>query len=191
MKAQVTIALKTFAMLTVVTGVVYPLLVTGISQVLFNDKANGSIITVNGKGIGSKLIGQPFTGDKYFWPRPSAIGYNPALSGASNLGPTSHKLNTLVEGNKTHFIKKNGLNSATSVPAEMATASASGLDPHISEAAALLQVDRIARARGFDTRKRMLVINLIGKNARQTGFAACTGRYVNVLALNLELNKLQ
>lgn len=190
MKTQIAIALKAFAVLTIITGVVYPLLVTGISQVVFNDKANGSIVAVNGKSVGSRLIGQSFTEDKYFCPRPSAIGYNSALSGASNFGPTNHKLDTLIESNKRHFIENNGLDNAIQVPAEMITASASGLDPHISEAAALLQVDRIAKARGFDNHKKMLVVSIIKQNAKQIEFAAHNSKYVNVLELNLKLNKL-
>src|ERR1700692_860334 len=144
-------------MATLVIAVVccglYPFVVFGISQALFRDKANGSLIVdQSGTVRGSKLLGQSFTGDKYFHPRPSAAGngYDAANSGGSNLGPTSQKLNDAIKDRIEAYRKENGLSANESVPADAVTASGSGLDPHISVENAELQVPRIAKARGLN-----------------------------------------
>jgi len=134
---------------TVLTGVLYPLIITGIAQVVFHDQANGSLIVRDGKVVGSELLAQQFTGDKYFWPRPSAGGYATVPSGASNLGPTSQALQSNVTANAAAFRTGNKLAADASVPADMVFTSASGLDPHISPEAARLQVGRVAAARGI------------------------------------------
>src|ERR1700683_590938 len=134
---------------TVLTGVLYPLVVTGIAQVAFRDKANGSLLVRNGTVVGSELLAQQFTGDKYFWPRPSAGSYATVPSGASNLGPTSQALQSNVTANAAAFRTGNKLAADAPVPADMVFMSASGLDPHISPEAAQLQVARVAAARGM------------------------------------------
>jgi potassium-transporting ATPase KdpC subunit len=179
-------------MATLVIAVVccglYPLVVFGISQALFRDKANGSLIVdQSGTVRGSKLLGQSFTGDKYFHPRPSAAGngYDAANSGGSNLGPTSQKLNDAIKDRIEAYRKENGLSANESVPADAVTASGSGLDPHISVENAELQVPRIAKARGLNEEK---VRELIQKHTdgRDLGLFGDPG--VNVLQLNLALD---
>ena len=128
---------------TVMTGVIYPLVITGISQVAFHDQANGSLLMRDGKVVGSELLAQQFAGDKYFWPRPSAGSYATVPSGASNLGPTSQALQSNVTANATAFRTGNKLAADAPVPADMVFTSASGLDPHISPEAARLQVGRV------------------------------------------------
>ena len=167
---------------TVLLGLVYPLVVTGIAQVLFKNKANGQIIVRNGKAIGSRIIGQPFTGAAYFHSRPSAAGdgYDAASSGGSNLAPTSGKLVAIVEQRvKTEQV------GTQPVPIELVTASASGLDPHISPAAALYQVSRVAQARGISQDE---LRKLIAKYTEGRQLGLFGEPRVNVLALNLELD---
>src|SRR5271167_3904612 len=142
--------LRMTLVMTVLTGLNYPLAVTGLSQVLFRDKANGSLITLNGHVIGSELIGQNFTKPEYFHPRPSNAGdngYDAANSSGSNLGPTSQKLADALRGRALAYRSENGLPSGKPIPADAITSSGSGLDPHISVANALLQTSRVASAR--------------------------------------------
>ena len=167
---------------------VYPLVVFGISQTFFRDKANGSLIVdANGMVRGSKLLAQGFTADKYFHPRPSAAGngYDAANSGASNLGPTSKKLNDAIKERIDAYRKENGLGENEPVPADAVTASGSGLDPHISARNAELQTARVAKARGLSREK---VRDLIQRytDARDFGLFGDPG--VNVLELNLALD---
>jgi len=171
--------------LTVITGVVYPLVVTGISQVAFKDQANGSLIMRNGEPVGSEFLAQQFTGDKYFWPRPSACSYGTVPSGASNLGPTSQKLHDNVATNAANFRAANKLPADAPVPADMVYASGSGLDPHISPEAARLQTARVAGARGVNEDSiRARVEQFI--EPPQFGFLGESR--VNVLKLNLALD---
>jgi potassium-transporting ATPase KdpC subunit len=172
---------------TVLTGVMYPLVVTGIAQVAFRDKANGSLITRHGEVIGSELLAQQFTGDRYFWPRPSAGSYATVPSGASNYGPTSQKLHDNVATNEAAFRTGNKLAPDAPVPADMVFTSASGLDPHISPEAARLQVARVAAARGLSIDQ---VKELVEKFVEppQWGFLGETR--VNVLRLNVALDEL-
>ena len=183
-------ALKIFVFFTVLTGIVYPLLVTGIAQVVFPAKANGSLIVINNKTIGSKLIGQQFNSTIYFNSRPSAISYNPLPSGGSNFGLTNVKLKNLVTERKKQFIVFNQLDSLTLIPSEMLFASASGLDPHISQKAALLQVYRVAKARNFNTIQEQNLVQSVKSLTETPQFLILGEERVNVLVLNLELNKV-
>src|SRR5665647_1058156 len=158
MKTQIIIALRFLAAMTILTGIIYPFFMTGVAQITFPGKANGSLIMKDGQIIGSELIGQKFDSTIYFWSRPSAIGYNPIPSGASNYGPTSDTLKKLVSARRVFFAKMNSLNDPLLTPKEMIFASGSGLDPHISPEAAVMQVERIAKARNFnDSQKEILV----------------------------------
>ena len=190
MKTQLQIAIKIFALLTVLCGIAYPLLITGIAQLAFPEKANGSLIVQGNKVIGSKLIGQKFDSIIYFSSRPSATDYNPLPSGGSNLGPTSSKLKQLVADRTAQFAKFNQLSGSEAIPSEMVYASASGLDPHISPKAALLQVERIAKARQFDSSRKQQLLQVINQLAEAPQFSFLGENRVYVLALNLELDKL-
>lgn len=189
LRRQLRPAIVLTVIIMVLTGLAYPALVTGLAQLLFPGQANGSLVTVNGQVIGSALIGQRFAGAQYFHSRPSAAGagYDDTLSGGTNLGPTSAKLaDTLVAGAVDSAVKLDGAVKG-SVPADLATSSGSGLDPHISPASAFLQVSRVARARGLDT---AVVHALVERHVegRQWGFLG--EPRVNVLLLNLALDSL-
>jgi K+-transporting ATPase ATPase C chain len=176
-------------LLCVISGAVYPGIVTGLAQALFPRQANGSMVTVNGRVVGSALIGQSFTRPEYFHPRPSAAGngYDPTASGGTNKGPTDRKLaDTLIAGAIDSAVKNDGAVKG-SIPADMVTSSASGLDPDISPANAFLQVARVARTRGIDSaRVRVLVEQHI--TGRQFGFFG--EPRVNVLLLNIALDSV-
>ena len=184
------ISLKIFLFITILTGIIYPLFVTGIAQVIFPLKANGSLIESDNKTVGSKFIGQQFDSAKYFTSRPSAVSYNPLPSGGSNYGLTNVKLKYLVAERRNHFIAFNQLDSLTDVPSEMLFASASGLDPHISQNAALLQVDRVAQAHKFNTVQKQYLIQSIKDLTEQPQFLFLGEERVNVLILNLELHNM-
>ena len=172
---------------TVLTGVLYPLVITGIAQVAFHDKANGSLIERDGKVVGSGLLAQQFTGDKYFWPRPSAGSYGTVPSGASNLGPTSQALQSNVTANAAAFRTGNKLAADAPVPADMVFTSASGLDPHISPEAARLQVGRVATARSMGADQ---VKALVEKFVESPQWGIFGEARVNVLRLNLALDEM-
>lgn len=166
----------------------YPLLVTQVAQAAFKDKAAGSLITgKDGKVIGSALLGQNFTSENYFHPRPSAAGagYDAASSSGSNLGPTSQKLHDAIKERVAAYRIMNGLKDDTLVPADAVTASGSGLDPHISLANAELQAPRVARARGLSLEK---VRSLIHASTQNPGLGILGAAGVNVLMLNLALD---
>lgn len=188
--AEIRSAVMVTLMLAVVLCGFYPLAVYGVSQVLFRDKANGSLI-VDAKGnvLGSRLIGQPFSADKYFLPRPSAAGngYDGTSSGGSNLGPTSKKLADSIAQNIADYRKQNGLAADAPVPADAVTASGSGLDPHISLRNAGLQAPRVAKARGLAVEK---VEELIRGNTDEPSLGFLGEPGVNVLRLNLALDQL-
>ena len=173
--------------LTVLTGAVYPLLVTGIAQAAMSSAANGSLILRDGKPIGSTLIGQPFSDPKYFWSRPSATSPYPdnaSASSGSNQGPTNPALTDAV-GARIKALRDADPNNTASVPVELVTASGSGLDPHISPAAAAFQVPRVARARGLEPAKVQALVDRYTEG-RQLGLLG--EPRVNVLQLNLALD---
>jgi potassium-transporting ATPase KdpC subunit len=177
---------------TVVAGVVYPLAITVIAQLAFKDKANGSLVVRDGKIIGSALLAQQFQGTNYFWPRPSACTYGTGPSGlvassGSNLGPTSAPLQTNVMNNVAAFISGNNLPTNTVMPADMAFASASGLDPHISPEAARLQIARVAASRGVSEDKVKALVDRFTEPP-QWGFLGQAR--VNVLLLNVALDEM-
>lgn len=187
MVAQLRSALMMFFILTILTGVAYPLAVTAIAQLLFPHQANGSLIYKDGKPIGSTLIGQPFDDPEYFWGRPSATApfpYSAAASSGSNLGPTNP---ALIETVKTRVaaLKAADPRNDAPVPVDLVTASGSGLDPHISPAAAEYQVRRVARARG---REEAFVRTLVSQHTEGRQLGMLGERRVNVLALNLALD---
>ena len=180
-------ALLLFTVLSVITGLVYPFLITGIAQGVFPRQANGSLIEQNGKAVGSELIGQPFADPKHFWSRPSATSpypYNAASSSGSNQGPTNPALTDGVAA-RVKALRDADPGNTAPVPADLVTASGSGLDPHISPAAAEYQVARIARGLNLDPQKvRALVAG--ATEGRQLGFFG--EPRVNVLKLNLALD---
>lgn len=185
MKKLLTTSLIMLATMTVLTGIVYPLAVTGIAQLLFPSQANGSLVRVGGATVGSALIAQKFSAEKYFWPRPSAIDYNPVPSGASNDAQTNLALDTAIRVRREKFAAANHMSADAAVPVEMLNTSGSGLDPHISPEAALLQVGRVARARTIDS--AMLAQLVRGRvEGRQWGLLG--EPRVNVLLLNTALD---
>lgn len=190
MKTQTIITLKFLLVMTILTGIIYPLLMTGLAQLGFPSKANGSLIMKDGKIIGSELIGQKFDSTIYFWSRPSAIGYNPIPSGASNYGPTSDTLKKQVTARRILFAKMNSLSDPLSTPKEMIFVSGSGLDPHISPEAASMQVERIAKARNFNDSQKEILVKKIKDLTLSPQFFCLGETRINVLSLNLELDKI-
>ena len=184
---QLAIAIKVTLLLTVVTGLAYPLLVTGLARALFHTQAGGSLIQANGRTVGSELIGQRFTKPEYFHGRPSAAGndgYDGLSSGGSNLGPTNQKLADRVSDDLKKFRAENPTFSGTA-PADLLTASGSGLDPHISPAAAEAQVVRVAGARKMS---EDAVRQLVAANTEDRQLGVLGEARVNVLKLNLALD---
>lgn len=188
MKEHIRPAFSLFIVLTLITGALYPALVTGIAQSIFPHQAKGSLIEQNGKLIGSELIGQNFTGDKYFWGRPSATSpqaYNAAASSGSNLGPLNPVLRDAVKA-RAEILRSAHADQQEAIPIELLTASASGLDPHISPAAALWQAPRIARARHLSEAQ---VRTLIARHTEERDWGLFGETRVNVLKLNLALDE--
>lgn len=182
-------AIVSLVLFTVLAGIIYPLIVTGIAQTVFPSQANGSLIIKGGKTVGSALIGQPFDDPKYFWPRPSAtspFADNAGASSGSNLSPTNPALVQAVQG-RVEALRAVDPGNAAPVPVDLVTASASGLDPHISPAAALYQVSRVAKARKLDPAK---VQDLVDKHTEGRFLGLLGEPRVNVLELNLALEAL-
>lgn len=187
MKEHLRPALTMLLLLTMLTGLVYPLAVTGLANMFYPDQANGSMIVHEGKLIGSKLIGQYFDKPEYFWSRPSATAsfpYNAAASGGSNLGPTNPALIETVT-TRVAALRSADPGNDKPVPVDLVTASGSGLDPHISPAAALYQTRRVARARGLD---ETIVQRLVAQHIEERQFSFLGERRINVLQLNLALD---
>jgi potassium-transporting ATPase KdpC subunit len=178
-------ALRMTVVTTVLLGLVYPLAVTGLAQLFFPDKANGQIVEREGRAIGSRLIGQPFTSPGYFYSRPSAAGggYDASASSGSNLGPTNKKL---IDRVATDVARVQRGNPGVAVPIDLVTASGSGLDPHISPAAALFQVPRVGRERGLPEEA---VRQLVEAHTEGRQFGILGEPVVNVLLLNLALDE--
>ncbi|HSB10956.1 MAG TPA: potassium-transporting ATPase subunit KdpC [Blastocatellia bacterium] len=187
MLKQIYPAIAMTVVLTVLLGIVYPLVVTGLAQVMFPAKAGGSLIEKDGTVIGSSLIGQPFSGPGYFHSRPSAAGsgYDATASAGTNLGPTSQRL---MDSVKTAAESLREENPAAPIPIDLVTASASGLDPHITPAAAEFQVPRIAKERGMNADE---LRKLVRGHTEGRQFGLLGEPRVNVLELNLELDELR
>ena len=187
MRTQLRPALVSLAALTLITGLLYPLVVTGVAQVLFPRQANGSLILIDGKPVGSSLIGQPFDAPKYFWGRPSATApfpYNAAASSGSNLGPTNDALMKAVQA-RIDALKTADPDNSLPLPVDLVTASGSGLDPHISPAAAEYQIRRIARVRRLEETD---IRQLVEQHSEGRQFGVLGEPRVNVLTLNLALD---
>jgi K+-transporting ATPase ATPase C chain len=182
-------AAKMLLVMTVLTGVFYPLVITGIAQLLFAHKAGGSLILRDGSVIGSDLVGQRFTSPKYFWSRPSAVEYNPMPSGGSNLGPTSAALKTLIDERRRR-LQMTPHETGRAFPAELLCASGSGLDPHISPEAARFQIPRVALERALDSTGTTMLLVLIANHTEQPAWGVLGEARVNVLRLNLALDSL-
>ncbi|MHB8302692.1 MAG: potassium-transporting ATPase subunit KdpC [Acidobacteriaceae bacterium] len=185
MRKNLIISIVYTAVTTVLLGIVYPLLMTGLAQVFFHDHANGQLVTENNTIIGSKIIGQAFTGDRYFHGRPSAAGngYDASSSGGSNFGPTNKKYIDRVAGDVAAL---QTTAPGQSVPIDLVTSSGSGLDPDITPAAAEFQVQQVAKARGISEEK---VKALVAKNTTERQFGLLGEPRVNVLELNLDLDR--
>jgi K+-transporting ATPase ATPase C chain len=183
-------SLVLFALLTLLTGVVYPSLLTGAAQLLMADSANGSLIERGGRVVGSTLIGQPFVDEKYFAGRPSStkpIPYDASAAAGSNLGPTNPVLKSAVNARVAAHVKANAASATTRVPVDLVTASGSGLDPHVSPAAARYQVARVARLRGLPEAR---VQALVDAHVEPRVLGVIGEPRVNVLLLNLALDDL-
>lgn len=191
MKRQIITGFRFLALMTILTGVVYPGLVTVFASLFFNEEAQGSFVKINGTIAGSKLIGQNFDSDRYFWSRPSYNNYNPLPSGGSNLGLLNPRLTETIIQREKAFLHSNMIENELNIPAEMVTASASGLDPHISPAAALLQVRRVAQARGIDKAGQDRLVILVNDLTEGRQFSLLGEPRINVFLLNLMLDSLR
>jgi K+-transporting ATPase ATPase C chain len=185
---QIVPALAAVVVFTVVCGLVYPLVVTGVAQAAFHDKANGSLVEVDGEIVGSSLLGQQFSGVEYFHPRPSSAGagYDGTASSGSNLGPTNEEYIDEVAQRVEAYRQENGLSPEVQVPADAVQGSSSGLDPQISIANARLQAPRVAEERGLDLDE---VLQLIDDNTQDRPLGILGDPGVNVLELNLALDR--
>jgi K+-transporting ATPase ATPase C chain len=190
MFAQLRAACVIFLMLSAITGVIYPAVVTAVAQVAFPNQANGSLIEQDDKVVGSELIGQQFTEPKHFWGRPSAtapVAYNGASSGGSNLGPTNPALAEAVSA-RVQALRAADPDNKAPVPVDLVTTSGSGLDPHISPAAAEYQLERVARARNLEP---SVVRKLVAEHSEGRTLGVLGEPRVNVLKLNLALDKME
>ncbi len=185
MKTVIT-SIKMLITMTILTGVAYPFLISGVAWLVFPFQAGGSLVQANGRVVGSILVGQKFESNNYFWPRPSAVNYNPMPSGGSNMGPTSASLKDSVAARRQWLERANG-NPATP---DLLCTSASGLDPDISPEAARSQVDRVVSARHLDANQKTMLIELIDRVSEGPDFMVFGEPRVNVLRLNLALDSL-
>ena len=187
MVSQLRTAFFMLLILTAITGMIYPLVVTGIGQAMFSHQANGSIIVIGDKSYGSELIGQFFNDPKYFWGRLSAAGYNAAASSGSNYGPANPLLIEIVQA-RIEALRAADPDHTAPIPVDLVTASGSGLDPHISVAAALYQVSRVTKARGLPAED---VLTLLNEHTEGRQFGFLGEPRINVLELNLALDGLK
>jgi K+-transporting ATPase ATPase C chain len=178
-------AFKFIMLMTALTGIAYPLLITGVGRLFFVRQAEGSLIIDRGKVLGSELIAQKFTDSRYFWPRPSAVDYNPLPSGGSNLGPTSASLKDSIVVRRSRFAA-----DGAPIPADLLCASGSGLDPDISPEAAHYQLERVAFARQLDKAQRTALLLLIDRYTEAPTIGILGQPRVNVLRLNMALDSL-
>ncbi len=183
------ISVKLLLVMTLITGIIYPLIIFGTGRLLFPFKTSGSLIEENGRYTGSELIGRNYD-SSYFNPRPSAVNYNPLPSGGSNLGPTSRQLKNNIDSLRRAYIMYNGLDSGTVVPPDALFSSGSGLDPHISPENALLQCGRIAATRKFNDDKKNKLVELIHSSVEKPQFGFLGEPVINVVKLNAALDKL-
>lgn len=190
MKTHLFISIRILLVLSILLGIAYPVFLTGTAQLFFPAKANGSLVLKDNQIIGSALIGQKFDSSRYFWSRPSAVEYNPIPSSASNLGPASKKLKNSIEERRSLFLKTNLLTDTTSIPPEMIFASASGLDPHISPAAAMLQLERVILKRKMNTTEKEELVQLIKSLSEKPQFSLFGEPRINVFKLNLALDNI-
>lgn len=181
------IAVKLIGVMTILTGVIYPMLMLGAGQALFPYQANGSLIYREGRLAGSELIAQEFTDSSYFWPRPSAVGYNPQPSGGTNLGPTSKVLSEQIA---TRLARLTDAHDGKRPPDDLTLASGSGLDPHISPAAAFYQIERVAKARELDSGQLERLRQLVERSIEPYSFGFIGQPRVNVLKLNISTDSL-
>ena len=181
-------ALRIFVLLSLITGILYPFLITGLASMIFPRQAHGSLITNHEQVVGSSWLAQEFKSPRYFWPRPSSGSYATVPSGASNLGPTSAALKALVTERAVALRQAHGLAADAMVPEELLQASGSGLDPEISPAAARFQMQRVCQARQFDAAQTQQVEALIAKLSEAPQFGFLGEARLNVLRLNLELD---
>lgn len=192
MKSQIISALRMFLVLTLLTGVVYPGIVTLAARTLFRRQSEGSLVRVNGKVVGSELLAQRFSDARYFWPRPSAgddgTNFATVASSASNKGPTASDLKSNVTARAVAFREAHQLASDAAVPSEMVFASGSGLDPHISPAAARLQLERVAMARRMSPEQKRVLTALVERSIEQPQLGFLGEPRVNVLKLNVALD---
>ena len=191
MKTTILQALRMLFVMTVFTGIIYPVAMTLLSLAVFPYQAKGSMIEKNGTIIGSELIGQKFISDKYFHSRPSAIDYNPLPSSGTNWGPTDKRMRDSVNARGAQFKFQNNLSATTIVPKDMLFASASGVDPHISPEAAQLQIERIATVRGFNAEQISSLKKLVEDFTQGPQLQLFGDPRVNVLKLNLAVDELQ
>lgn len=180
--------LSVFVITVILTGFIYPAIITLIAQTAFRDKAQGSIANIGGRSIGSYLISQKFDKNKYFWPRPSAVDYNPMPSGGSNLSATSKALHDMVIERKKALLASDRSKKEDQMPSDMIYASGSGLDPHISPASAMFQSDRVAKARHIEKKR---LTELIKKATENRDLLVLGEPRVNVLKLNLILDSME
>jgi K+-transporting ATPase ATPase C chain len=191
MKTTFLPALRLFLALTLLTGIAYPLVVTGVARLCFPRQAGGSLLVRDGKVIGSELLAQSFTNLNVFWPRPSGADFATVPSGASNKGPTSAELKKAIEDRAAQLRAAHGLAADAPVPADLLTASGSGLDPHLSPDAARFQIERVAKARGFDAAGRTRLARLVEDHVEPPQLGFLGESRVNVLKLNLTLDAVQ
>ena len=187
MLRQLRPAVVSVAVFTAICGLLYPLLVTGLGQLAFDHEADGSEIVLDGEVVGSELIAQPFAGDEWFQPRPSAVDYDASASGGSNLGPINPDLLATFAERADRYRERNALPDDAAVPVDAVTASGSGLDPHISPRNARLQAPRVAAVRGLDL---AVVLDLVEEHTEGRTLGVLGETRVNVVELNVELEQM-